>query len=183
MQNLKKIHFLAAFLFFVFIFGCASPPKVLDRALPGPQVVVNPEVIPLGVAKLVGTDFIFDGSGFTSGDTVFISLIGQPDVNVAVALAKVAQDGTFRAEMGQTTPAKIAKILGILRANVITNEKMESVIELTQPTIPAGTYTIRASSLMTDRTAETSVVVASPSILNGIVDSIGGMLGSIVDKR
>jgi hypothetical protein len=36
---------------------------------------------------------------------------------------------------------------------------------------------------MTDRTAETSVVVAGPSILNRIVDSIGGMLGSIDDKR
>ncbi|MBU1966067.1 MAG: hypothetical protein KKD24_09725 [Proteobacteria bacterium] len=183
MQNLKKFHLLAAFVLFVFILGCAGPPKVLDRANTGPQVVMNPQAIPLGVAKLMGADFIFDGSGFTSGDTVFISLIGQPDVNVAVALAKVAQDGTFRAEMGQTTPAKIAKAIGILRANVITNEKMESVIVLTQPTIPAGTYTIRASSLMTSMTAETTAEVAGPSILNRIVDSIGEMLGSIEDKR
>lgn len=183
MQNLKKLHLLAAFLFFVFIFGCASPPKVLDLAIPGPQVVMNPQVIPLGVAKLIGTDFIFDGSGFTSGDTVFISLIGKPDVNVAVALAKVAQDGTFRAEMGQTSPAKIAKVVGILRANVRSNEKMESVVVLTQPTIPAGRYTIRASSLMTSMTAETTAEVADPSTLNRIVDSIGEMLGSIEDKR
>jgi hypothetical protein len=183
MKYSKKLYLLAAFVLFVFILGCASPPKVLDRAFPGPQVVMNPQVIPLGVAKLMGADFIFDGSGFTSGDTVFISLIGQPDVNVSVALAKVAQDGTFQAEMGQSSPAKIAKITGILRANAITNEKMQPVIVLTQPTIPAGTYTIRASSLMTARTAETTAVVARPSILNRIMDSIGEMLGSIDDKR
>jgi hypothetical protein len=185
MPYLKKLHLsvLVAFVLFVFTLGCASPPKVLDRAFPGPQVVMNPQVIPLGVAKLMGADFIFDGSGFDPGDTVFISLIGKTDVNVAVALTKVAQDGTFRAELGQSSPAKIAKITGILRANAITNEKMEPVIVLTQPTIPAGTYTMRASSLMTARMAETTVEVAGPSILHRIMDSIGGMLGSIDDKR
>ncbi|MBM4308594.1 MAG: hypothetical protein FJ123_17850, partial [Deltaproteobacteria bacterium] len=33
--------------------GCASPPKTLDRSVPGPQVIVNPEAIRLGVAKLM----------------------------------------------------------------------------------------------------------------------------------
>lgn len=183
MKNLKTLHLLVALVLFVFSSGCAGPQKMVNPALPGPQVVMNPQEISLGVAKLVGTDYIFNGSGFTPGETVFISLIGQPDVNIAVALAKVAKDGTFRAEMGQETPAKIAKIVGILRANVITNEKMESVIVLTKPTIPAGNYTIRASSLMTSRMAETPVVVSAPSILNSIMDTIGGMLGSIDDKR
>lgn len=183
MGNLKKLHLFTVLALFVLMLGCAGTKKMVDRALPGPQVVVNPQVIPLGVATLVGTDFVFDGSGFTPGDTVFISLIGKPDVDIALALTKVNKDGTFQAEMGQSSPAKIAKIVGILRGNVSSNENLEPVIVLTKPTIPAGAYTIRASSLMTQRKAETPVTVAEPSILNRIMDGIGGMLGSIVDKR
>lgn len=185
MLHLKKLHLsvFVAFALFVFTLGCASPPKMLDRAFPGPQVVMNPQVIPLGAAKLMGTDFVFDGSGFNPDDTVFISLIGKTDVNIALALAKVAKDGTFRAEMGQAQTASIAKMTGILRAGARTNEKMQSVLVLTQPTIPAGTYTIRASSLMTAKTAETTVVVAGPSIIHRLMDMMGGMLGKIEDKR
>ncbi|MDZ4165430.1 MAG: hypothetical protein U1C55_09910 [Smithellaceae bacterium] len=185
MQYLKKRHLLvlAAVVLFVFTIGCASPPKVLDRAFHGPQVVMNPQVIPLGVAKLMGSDFIFDGSGFDPGDTVFISLIGKPDINVSLALTKVAKDGTFRAEMGQEQSASIAKMTGILRAASRTNEKMQPVLVLTQPTIPKGTYTIRASSLMTAKTAETTVVVAGPSIIHRLMDVIGGILGKIENKR
>ncbi|MDI6725340.1 MAG: hypothetical protein QMD32_00115 [Smithellaceae bacterium] len=185
MQCLKRIRLLvlAAVVLFVFTLGCASPPKVLDRAIPGPQVVMNPQMIPLGAAKLMGTDFIFDGSGFDPGDTVFISLIGKPDINVSLALAKVAQDGTFRAEMGQAQSASIAKLTGILRAASRTNEKMQSVLVLTQPTIPKGAYTIRASSLMTAKTAETPVAVSGPSIIHSLMDMIGGILGKIEDKR
>ena len=184
MQHLKRFHLsgLIAAVFFIFTLGCATPPKVLDRSFSGPQVVMNPQVIPLGVAKLMATDIVFDGSGFQPGDSVFISLIGQ-DVNTSLALAKVQQDGTFRAEVGQSSQAKLAKITGILRANVVTNEKFDSVVVLTRPTIPEGAYTARATSLLSPLTAETSVVVAGPSFFGRIKDSIAGMLGKIDDKR
>ncbi|MFH1239145.1 MAG: hypothetical protein V1653_03430, partial [bacterium] len=78
MQHLKRFRLLGfiAAVFFIFTLGCTAPPKVLDRSFSGPQVVMNPQVIPLGVAKLMDTNIVFNGSGFQPGDSVFISLIG-----------------------------------------------------------------------------------------------------------
>jgi len=166
----------------VFTLGCSAPPKVLDRSLAGPQLVMNPQVIPLGVAKLMDTNIVFEGSGFKPGDSVFISLIGK-DVDTSLALTKVGQDGTFRVEVGQSSLAKLAKITGILRATVVTNEKFDQVVVLTKPAIPAGQYTARATSLLSPITAETPVKVKAPTFLNRIVDGIAGMLGKIDDKR
>ena len=184
MQCLQKFR-LSVFIAvasLVFTLGCSTPPKVLDRSFSGPQLVMNPQVIPLGVAKLMDTNIVFEGSGFKPGDSVFVSLIGQ-DVNTSLTLTKVQQDGTFRAEVGQSSLAKLAKVTGILRANVATNEKFDSVVVLTQPTIPAGAYVARATSLLSPLTAETPVTVAAPTFLNRIVDAIGGILGKIDDKR
>ncbi|OHE21465.1 MAG: hypothetical protein A2Z43_05320 [Syntrophobacterales bacterium RBG_19FT_COMBO_59_10] len=185
MQRLQRFRLsvFTAVVFLIFTLGCSAAPKVLDRSLSGPQLVMNPQVIPLGVAKLMDTNIVFEGSGFKPGDSVFVSLIGKNDVNTSLVLAKVEQDGTFRAEVGQSSLAKLAKITGILRANVRTNEKFDSVVVLTGPTIPAGAYTARATSLLSPLTAEIPVTVAAPTFLNRIVDGIGGILGKIDDKR
>jgi hypothetical protein len=167
----------------VFTIGCTTAPKVLDRSLSGPQLVMNPQVIPLGVAKLMDTNIVFEGSGFKPGDTVFVSLVGQKDVDVSLVLTKVQANGTFRAEVGQSSLAKLAKITGILRANIVTNEAFDSVVVLTGPTIPAGAYTARATSLNSSITAETPVTVAEPTFFNRIMDGIANMLGKIEDKR
>jgi hypothetical protein len=144
---------------------------------------MNPQVIPLGVAKLMDTNIVFEGSGFKPGDTVFVSLIGQKDVNASLVLTKVEANGTFRAEVGQSALAKLSKITGILRANIVTNEAFDSVVVLTRPTIPAGAYTARATSLFSTITAETPVTVAEPTFFNRIMDGIADMLGKIQDKR
>ena len=39
--------------------GCSSPPKKLDPSKSGPQVIVNPETIRLGVAKLKKNEHCF----------------------------------------------------------------------------------------------------------------------------
>jgi hypothetical protein len=179
----SSLSLFTAVALLVFMFGCATPPKALDRSFSGPQLVMNPQVIPLGVAKLMDTNIVFEGSGFKPDDTVFVSLIGQKDVNASLVLTKVQADGTFRAEVGQSSLAKLAKITGILRANIVTNEAFDSIVVLTQPTIPAGAYTARASSLFSSLTAETPVTVAEPTFLNRIMDGIADTLGKIEDKR
>ena len=173
----------AAVLLLAFTLGCSTAPKVPDRSFSGPQLVMNPQVIPLGVAKLMDTNISFEGSGFKPGDTVFVSLIGQKDVNTSLVLTKVEANGTFRAEVGQSSQAKLAKITGILRANIVTNEAFDSVVVLTRPTIPAGAYTARATSLFSSLTAETPVTVAEPTFFNRIMYGIANMLGKIEDKR
>lgn len=185
MQRLQKFR-LSVFTvvaFLIFTLGCSTPPKALDRSFSGPQLVMNPQVIPLGVAKLMDTNIVFEGSGFKPGDTVFVSLIGQKDVNTSLVLTKVQANGTFRAEVGQSSQAKLAKITGILRANIVTNEKFDSVVVLTRPTIPAGAYTAKATSLFSPLTAEIPVTVAAPTLFNRVMDGIAGMLGKIEDKR
>jgi len=185
MQRFQRLPLpvFAAVAVLVFAYGCSTPPKVLDRSLSGPQLVMNPAVIPLGVAKLMDTNIVFEGSGFKPGDTVFVSLIGQKDVNVSLVLTKVDANGGFRAEVGQSSLAKLAKITGILRANIVTNEAFEQVVVLTRPTIPAGAYTARATGLFSSLTAETPVTVAEPTFFNRIMDGIADTLGKIEDKR
>jgi hypothetical protein len=185
MQRLRKFR-LSVFTvvaFVIFTLGCSTPPKMLDRSFSGPQLVVNPQVIPLGVAKLMETDIVFEGSGFKPGDTVFVSLVGQKDVNTSLILTKVQADGTFRAEVGQSSLAKLAKVTGILQANIVTNEKFDPVVVLTRPTIPAGAYTVKATSLFAPLTAEAPVTVAAPTFFNRVMDGIADMLGKIQDKR
>ena len=44
---------------FVIISGCSSPPKKLDPSKSWPQVIVNPETIRLGIAKVLDTVIVF----------------------------------------------------------------------------------------------------------------------------
>ena len=60
----------------VIVFGCANSPKKLDPSIKGPQIIVNPETIRLGVVKMRDTNIVFEGSGFKPGDSVLIILDG-----------------------------------------------------------------------------------------------------------
>ncbi len=186
MKFLKGLRFslIVAVLLSLVVLGCATaPPKMLDRALKGPQVVVNPQEIPLGVASLMEMTMIIEGAGFRPADTILISLVGQKDIDVALSLAKVAADGTFKAEFGQSQQASLSKVMGILKAGTRTNEKGDTVMVITRDPIPKGSYKIRATSLIAPLTAETPVEVASPPIVGRIKDVLGKMLGKIEDKR
>lgn len=186
MQFLKGLRFslIVAALLSLVVLGCATaPPKALDRAFKGPQVVANPQVIPLGVASLMEMNMTVDGAGFRPGDTVLISLVGQKDIDVALSVAKVGADGTFRADVGQSQGATLSKVMGILKASTKSNAKGETVMVLTQPPIPKGSYKIKATSLIAPLTAETPVEVISPPIMGRVKDSLGKMLGKIEDKR
>ncbi|NWF93215.1 MAG: hypothetical protein HXY46_09880 [Syntrophaceae bacterium] len=116
--------------------GCSNPPRQLDRSVSGPQVVVNPETIRLGVARLMATKIVFEGSGFKPGDSMFITLIGPDETKAIVAEGPINPDGTFRAEVGDSSAAKLTKAMEILRADIAFNEKFESVIVISRPPIP-----------------------------------------------
>ncbi len=166
------------------IFGCASTPKApatLDPAVKKSQLIVNPDSVSLGVAALTGTKIVFEGSGFKPGDSVFISLIGK-DVDVAVADAKVGADGKFTAPMGT-----LGKVVGILKGTVggtyAKDGKYNQFIVITQPSIPAGEYTAKATSMLSDKTSETKFTLNKPSFGDNVKDGLGGALGKIQDKR
>ncbi len=69
-----------------------------------------------------------------------------------------------------------------MRAKLGSNKKMETIIIITQPAIAPGTYTARAESMVSDRTAECKLVIKKPSIFDRIKDWIGKLLGKIEKK-
>lgn len=163
--------------------GCASSPKTLDRSVTGPQVIVNPESIRLGVAKLMDTIIIFEGSGFKSGDSVFITLLGPNETKAIVAEGPIKPDGTFKIELGKSSMAKLTKAMEILRADIVPNEKFEPVVVISQPPIPKGFYTVKVTSMMSPLTAETKLEVKGPTVIDHVIDWIGKLTGKIEKKK
>jgi hypothetical protein len=211
-NRFSKILFLAVVVMtgcgFVFS-GCAHRAATINPAVTGPQVVVNPDAISLGVATLMATDIVFEGAGFQAGDSVFISLVRQdsatgaittrivnPDgtfafvspggadnMGLVVADSKVNPDGTFHAAI-----KGLGKIMGILRADMAIDTYSEDgeygqSIVLTQEPVPAGVYTARATGMLSDQTAETTLIINNPSITDRLKDWIGKKMGKIQDKR
>ena len=172
------------------VWGCASNPKTLDRSITGPQLIVNPESIRLGVVKLMGTkiafvelkptNIVFEGSGFKPKDSVFVTLIGPNETKVVVAEAPIQPDGTFQAEV-----SKLTKITEFLKADAgfEIKEKYEEFIIITQPPIPEGVYTAKVTCMSSDLTAETKLTVKGPSTFNSLMDWLGKKKGKIRDKR
>ncbi|MCJ7784584.1 MAG: hypothetical protein MUP41_11675, partial [Desulfobacterales bacterium] len=139
MSNQKKVGSwkLMILICFVMVSGCASPPKTLDPSISGPQLIVNPETVRLGVVKMRDTNIVFEGSGFQAkaGDSVLIILTGPNETKVIAAEAPIQQNGTFKA-----TVPPLTKIMEFLKADVTFNEKFENVVVISQPPIPKGVY-------------------------------------------
>jgi hypothetical protein len=165
------------------IFSFASSQKTLAPSVSGPQVIVAPDTIRLGVAKLMSTNIVFEGAGFKSGDSIFITLLGPNETKVIVAEAQIKPDGSFRAEVGESSGSKLTKAMEILRAEIAFNEKFESVVVISQPPIPEGAYTVKVTSMLSDRTAETNLIVKGPSIIDRLKDWIGKVTGKIEHKK
>jgi len=192
MSNQKKVGSwkLMVLVCLFIVWGCASNPKTLDRSITGPQLIVNPESIRLGVVKLMGTkiafvelkptNIVFEGSGFKPKDSVFVTLIGPNETKVVVAEAPIQPDGTFQAEV-----SKLTKITEFLKADAgfEIKEKYEEFIIITQPPIPEGVYTAKVTCMSSDLTAETKLTVKGPSTFNSLMDWLGKKKGKIRDKR
>jgi hypothetical protein len=181
LRHLTAISFLLiAFGIFV-TSGCSQPVKTLDPGVTGPQLIVNPDTVRLGVAKMKNTKVIFSGSGLEPGDSVFIKLLNVPvngkKVDLAIASADVRKDGTFDARVGLLT-----KVSDFLRAKIGSNEKMENIVIITQPPMPAGTYTAQAVSMLSNKKADCVLNVKEPSWIDRLKDWLGVKLGKIVRK-
>ena len=175
--NLGLLSFILVFMFI----GCASSPKEFDPNSAGPQLIVEPDTIRLGVAKLTKTKIVFRGKGFQPEDSVFIKLLGVKKgdtvVDIPLADGNVDQKGFFSAKV-----ETLVKVSELLRAKLGSNKKMENIIIITQPPVAEGVYTARAVSMESDKKAECKLVVKGPSILDRIKDWIGCLLGKIVKK-
>jgi hypothetical protein len=128
------------------------------------------------------TAIVFKGKGFEPGDSVFVKLLnvynGKDAVrDIPVADGNVDKAGNFVAKVGI-----LAKVGELLMAKLGSNKKMETVIIVTQPPIPEGVYTARAVSMESDKTAECKLIVKGPSMMDSIMDWLGGVLGKIKKK-
>lgn len=160
--------------------GCASPPKTLDPSISGPQMIVNPETIRLGVAKVLDTKIFFEGSGFKAKDSIYIELLGPKQAKLVVAEALIQPDGTFKAEV-----SKLAKITEILRADASfeIDKKYREFVIITQPPIPKGIYTAKVICMSSNLTAETKLTIKGPSMVDRTKDLLGRILGKIRFKK
>lgn len=165
---------------------CATAQKEFDTKITGPQMIIEPDTIRLGVAKVMGTQIVFMGKGFQPEDSVFISLLGVKTkdqvVDIPIADGDVDNNGYFNVELGSDLIAMVFKIGVLLRAKSGVNEKGEKFIIISQPPIPEGIYTVRAVSMESDRTAECKLTIKGPSLLDRIKDWIGGLMGKIEKK-
>ncbi len=181
---LWKELFLGGLVSLVFIFmfsGCAVSPKGFDPKIKGPQMIVEPGEISLGVAKLTKTPLVFKGKGFQPEDSVFVTLIGVKKagktVDIPIADGNVDKNGFFTAKVGT-----LVKVGEFLRARIGSNKKMENIIIVSQPPISPGTYTARAVSMESDKEAECNLEVKAASMGDKFKDWMGVRLGKIVKK-
>ena len=158
--------------------GCAGASKALDPSISKPQVIVNPETIRLGVAKLMDAKIVFEGSGFKPNDSVFITLTGPNQTKAIVAEGPINPDGTFKTEV-----SKLTKAMELLRADIEFNEKFREIVVIKQPPIPVGIYTAKVTSMLSDKTAETKLTVKGPSVIDSLKDWIGKLTGKIQYKK
>ena len=180
-SNVLTVMFLIAACGVLLISGCSQPVKALDKSITAPQLIVNPETVRVGVAKMKDTNLVFSGSGFEPGDSVFINLLDVPvegkTADLPIASGDIGKDGTFDAKVELLT-----KVSDFLRADVGSNEDMETIIIVSRPPMPAGSYTARAVSMLSDKTADCTLIVKEPSLIDRIKDWLGVKLGKIVKK-
>ena len=177
---LVKAGLISSIFIFMFI-GCASSPKDFDPNTTGPQMIVEPDTIRLGVARMKGAKIVFKGKGFQPEDSVFVKLLNVDKngekVDVPIAEGNVDKFGYFTAEVGT-----LVKFTELLRAKLGSNQKMETIVIITRPPIPVGTYTAKAVSMESEKQAQCELIIKGPSLLDRLKDWIGGLLGKIQKK-
>lgn len=157
--------------------GCAGPVHRLDDALAGPQLVVNPDTLRLGVAKVMKTDVVFSGAGFSPEEKIMVVLRGNGPATKGVVVP--LGYGTADAEGRFTVSVeKKMKIYNLLKADVTFGEK-GAIVLVSGPPVPAGTYTARATGYRSDRQAACALTLAPPSLFDRVKDRLARMLGKI----
>ncbi len=165
----------------LFFAACATAAKGFDPNIAGPQLIVEPDTIRLGIARMKATPIVFKGKGFQPDDSVFITLQdvkkGDELINVAIADGDVGKGGDFSAKVSM-----LVKVSELLRAKIGSNKDLETIIIISQPPMPKGVYTVKAVSMESDAVAECKLIVKGPSLIDSLKDWIGGLLGKIQKK-
>jgi hypothetical protein len=196
MRTTERCEFKKPFVIFgcmsvlalLLLMGCATAQKEFDPDVTGPQMIVQPETIRLGVARVMDTQFVFKGKGFEPEDSIFIEMLGvkkgDTTVDIPIFDGEVDEEGNFniQSKPGYDPSALTFKIGVLLRAKTGTNQKGETTIVITQPPIEPGVYTVKAVSMNSDKTAQSDLVIKGPSILDRMKDWIGGLMGKIETK-
>ena len=98
----RWISFGFLFLAVTMMIGCApeSPkPKEFDSSIKGPQMIVEPDVIRLGIATFLGAKIVFRGREFDSEEKIMIVLSGDDEGNKEVSIpfcfGKTDKNGNF----------------------------------------------------------------------------------------
>jgi len=180
--DLKRLLTISSLIMVSGIFllsGCAATVKKLDPAVKGPQVVVNPSTVRLGVANLMKTNIIFKGSGFEPEDVILVELLNVPvdgkKEKVVAGTAQVKKDGTFEAAVG-----KVTKMSQFMRAKI---DAFKGQIIVSKAPMPTGTYTAVTRSLYCDKTAQCALTVKGPGMMGSFKDWLGAKMGKIVVKK
>ena len=95
-----------------------------------------------------------------------------------MAEAPIQPDGTFKAKV-----ADLTKFMEIMRADIVFNEKFQSIVVISQPPIPKGVYKAKVTSMLSKLTAETKLTVKGPTVIDRFKDWIGGLTGKIQHKK
>lgn len=168
--------------------GCSHTEKAFNPDISGPQMICEPDVVRLGVAKVMDTQFAFRGKGFQPEDSVFISMLGvkkgDKKIDIPVFEGEVDKNGCFeiKTKPGYDPAGLTFKIGILLRAKTGSNEEGETILVVSEPPIPEGAYTMKAVSMESDKKAECSLMIKGPSFMDRIKDWIGGLMGKIVKK-
>lgn len=161
--------------------GCSTAQKEFKSHITGPQLIVEPGTISLGVAELLDTEIVFRGKGFVPMDSVFVKLIEvkikNQFVDIPIANGRVDNRGYFTAKV-----SRMVKVTELLRGDIELDDDMEPTVIIFQPPIPKGVYTVRAESMVYDRKADSEIAVEMPSLSGSLKDFIGRGLGKIILK-
>jgi hypothetical protein len=180
MNRIVRCWFVFVFILMasgVYMTGCASAPVAFNPDVSGPQLIVEPEALRLGVARVLGTEIVFRGKGFQPGEKVMIVLAGMDsgntDIRIPVGFGETDDSTEFA-----VTVEKMTKIMNILQADFGVGEKGTFVI-LSGPAIPVGRYQATATGYDSDRRATCDLELRSPGLVDKLKDWVGGLLGKI----
>jgi len=180
----KRLFILSITLFtcMVAIAACSKRkilpmPAGLFESYPGPQIAVEPRNVRLGISTMLKTPIVIGGTGFQPGDSVFVDMVADDVENpqkIPVDSGDVGDDGSFLIEVSRDT-----KLIQFLRMTVDPVDKKPTVVG---DPIATGAYTLRATSVNSDRRAECVVIFEPPNKMDKIKDRISSLFGKIKKK-
>lgn len=157
--------------------GCTPEPKQFNDSIKGPQVIVEPSTLHLGIVRILSKDIFFKGRGFGPGEGYCVDLTGLEDVNrdinVPICCGTVDKEGNF-SDKAQT----LVKADYLLNADVTTGKKGYLII-INKPPIPQGSYLATATGFDSKKAAQTRITITGPTLKDHLMDWVGQILGKV----